>query len=357
MKILFISHTYPPITGGVETQNYELYTNLSKSNEVTLLANRKRWMIPIFILRAACVAVFTAHKYDIILLGSCLLGNVGWIVKCLRKTPVAAIAHGLDLTWKNKFYQTVWVGMFIPKLDKLIAVGNETIRVGVGKGIPQEKFVFIPNGVDTEKHLCPTNRSDLQNILPIDISNKKVLLTSGRLAKRKGVVWFITNVMPKLAENIVYVVAGDGPDKQNIEQAIRDNNLDNRVVMLGYVPDEVRNVLMNASDLFIQPNIKVEGDMEGFGISVIEAASCKLPVLASNMEGLKDAIKHEQNGFLIEAYDSDGYVQKINELLADDTKRKEFGEHARTYVVEHYSWHFIAQQYMQELTALVPTQK
>ena len=71
--------------------------------------------------------------------------------------------------------------------------------------------------------------------------------------------------------------------------------------MLGYVTDETRDILFNTCDVFVQPNIKVAGDMEGFGISVIEAASCEIPVIASNIEGLKDAIKDGQNGFLVES--------------------------------------------------------
>jgi glycosyltransferase involved in cell wall biosynthesis len=123
--------------------------------------------------------------------------------------------------------------------------------------------------------------------------------------------------------------------------------------MLGKVTDEQRNILLNNCDLFLQPNIKIQGDMEGFGISVIEAASCKMPVLAANLEGLKDAIKDSENGFLIESENAEAWAEKINELLSDEKYCKEFGEKARQFVIENYEWKKIAQKYLKEITFLI----
>lgn len=353
MKILFISHTYPPIVGGVETQNYELYTWLSREADVKLIANKKRWLIPFFLIYASIYTVLLAKRYDAIILGSCLLGNVGWFVKKFTINPVIAVAHGLDLTWKNKLYQMLWVKKFIPSLDKLIAVGNETAKIAREKGILENKIAFIPNGVDPEKCIGNYSKNDLEKILDGNIDGKKIILTSGRLVKRKGVAWFIQNVMPKLPENVIYAVSGDGPDKENIQNAVIENKLESRVKLLGFVPDETRNILLNASDIFVQPNIKIEGDVEGFGISVIEAGSCKLPVVASRLEGLKDAIMDGENGFLVESENADAWISKINYILADDNFRKTFGEKSRNYVVQNYSWEKIAKRYLEEITITV----
>lgn len=349
MKILFISHTYPPIKGGVEIQNYELFTALSKTEECKLIANRNRKLIPLFLPYAMLRAIFSMHRYDVLLLGSGLLGVVGWVVKKITKKPVVAVAHGLDLTYDKSWYQKLWVQTFIPYLDKLIAVGNETVLAGVGRGITESKFVFIPNGIDTEKYFAPHSRDELAKILGINLENKNVLLTSGRLARRKGVAWFIRNVLPKLDEKILYVVAGDGPDRQNVLDAVKETGLEKRVFVLGRVSDEVRDTLFNTCDLFIQPNIKIKGDMEGFGISVIEAASCQIPVVVSKLEGLQDAIKDGENGFLVEPENPEAYVSKINSLLVDEVYRKSFGLKARQYVLDNYQWKNIAKRYMEEI--------
>lgn len=348
MKILFISRAYPPVVGGIENQNYELSVWLPKLAETRTIANtRGKPFLPFFTPYALLRAIFLVPRYDVLLLGDGVLGIVGWFVKFFYpKKTVVSVVHGLDLTFTSGIYQRFWVRKFLPALDGLIAVGNETIRQGVARGIPEDKFFFVPNGVDTEKYFGRHDRKELEKILGLPLEGKRVLLTSGRLAKRKGVAWFIRSVMPKLPENILYVVAGDGADRENIERAVQETGLASRVKLLGYVSDEVRNVLLNTCDLFIQPNIRVKGDMEGFGISVIEAASCELPVIASRLEGLQDAIQDGENGLLVETEDADGYVSAITGLLDDPARLSDFKSEVRRYTVEHFSWEHIASRYI-----------
>ncbi|MFZ5982226.1 MAG: glycosyltransferase family 4 protein [Patescibacteria group bacterium] len=353
MKILFISHSYPPIVGGVESQNFELYTWLSRIAEVKLLANRKRWLIPFFLKYASVRALFSAKNYDVVLLGSCLLSPVGWLIKKFTRTPVISVAHGLDLTWKNLIYQKLWLRNFIPSLDKLIAIGQETIAVGTERGIPKEKFVLVPNGVDTEKFWKSHTREELEKVVGEKLDDKKILLTTGRLAVHKGVDWFVDQVMPKMGKDVIYLIAGEGEKRKDIEKAIKKNNLEDQVKMLGYVSDADREILYNTADVYIKPNIKVPGTMEGFGLVVVEAASCKLPVVASRLEGLKDAIRDGENGFLIEPYDTDGFVKKIKELLEDENYRVSFGEKARKYVMENFAWEKIAGRYAEEISKII----
>lgn len=348
-KVLFISHTFPPVVGGVETQNYELSTWLSKTVDLKLIANRNRKLLPIFLPLVALRAIWLMRKYDILLLGSGILGVVGWLVKKINRKPVVAVVHGLDLTWKNKFYQKFWVRVFIPSLDKLIAVGNETVRVGIDRGIPQEKIIFIPNGVDLDKYENHFNRDALDNLLGEKTENKNILLTSGRLARRKGVAWFIRNVLPNLADDFIYIVSGNGPDKENILSAIKEKKLEGRVFVLGYVDDKTKNMLFSTCDLFIQPNIKIAGDMEGFGISVIEAGACEIPVLASRLEGLEDAIKDGQNGFLVEHENSKAYIEKITYLFQNKSSLRDFGKKSRQFIKDNYSWEIVVNRYLEEI--------
>lgn len=348
LRILFISRAYPPIVGGIENHNYELSIWLAKCVDVKIIANRHgKIFLPFFLPFATLRALLLMRKYDILLLGDGVLGCVGWGVKLFHRRPVVCLLHGLDLTFRNVIYQNFWVKKFLPKLDKFICVGNETVRVAKSKGLSENKLIFIPSGVDTDKNLSSCSRSDLEKVFGRDLKGKKVILTSGRLIKRKGVEWFIQNVLPKLSENILYVVAGDGPNLKNIRIAIRNTQTDGRVILLGYVADEIRNMLFGTVDLFIQPNIEVEGDMEGFGISVIEASSCRLPVVASRLEGLQDAIKDSYNGFLVTPGNPQKFADKIMELLSDDIFLKDFGERARQFTIAHYHWKIIIQKYIE----------
>ncbi|CAK0745363.1 Glycosyl transferase, group 1 family [Gammaproteobacteria bacterium] len=350
MKILFISHAYPPTVGGVENQNYELSTWLAKIADVKVIANRHgKKLLPIFMPFALLAGLFLLPRYDVVLLGNALLAPIGWILKIVYRTPVITVVHGLDLTFSNWIYQTCWVGFFVKKLDKLIAVGNETIRVAEEKGIAKERLVFIPNGIDVGKYDATFSRTDLEEMLGEQLKEKYVILTSGRLVRRKGVAWFIRNVIPHLSENIVYIVAGDGADKKDVHNAIQEQCLSDRVKILGYVTDRERDLLFHTCDLFVQPNIKVSNDLEGFGISVIEAAFCRLPVIAARLEGLQDAIKDGHNGFLVESGNVSAWVSKITETLANRDLRKNLGEKSRRFVIENYRWEKISRVYLQEI--------
>jgi len=155
-------------------------------------------------------------------------------------------------------------------------------------------------------------RADLKKLLGIDLKDKKVLLTVGRLVRRKGVGWFIKNVLPKLGNEYVYVVTGEGVERQAIEREIKASSLQNRVFLLGRVAEETKTVLLNTADLFIMPNIPVKGDIEGFGIVAIEAAAAGLPVVASNVDGIASAVRQGRSGVLVDPVDAEAMLNAID---------------------------------------------
>ncbi|HPM42216.1 MAG TPA: glycosyltransferase family 4 protein [Candidatus Omnitrophota bacterium] len=349
MKILFISRAYPPSAGGIENQNYKLSIWLSRSAQTTVIVNKLgKIFLPVFIpysfIRSLILQAIV--KYDVIILGDGVLSVLGWALKLFMRTPVICIVHGLDITYKGPLYQRLWVGVFLKKVDKLMAVSNATIKAGTERGIAPDKFVFIPNGVDSGDFDGIYGKKELAAIIGDGPAGKKVLLSLGRLIKRKGVSWFIRNVMQKLDEGTVYVIAGSGPDEKEIRRAAADTGLGSRITLLGRISEADKKVLLNTCDIFIQPNIKIDGDMEGFGISVLEAACCGKPVIASKLEGLQDAIKDGINGFFVEPLDQEGFAGRIKELLGDEQGRAEAGERAKAYVIENCNWQKISGIYL-----------
>jgi glycosyltransferase involved in cell wall biosynthesis len=358
MKILFISRAYPPVIGGIENQNYELSLWLSKISRVKTIANRLgKKFLPIFFPYALIKSLFLLRKYDVLLLGDAVLCPLGRILKWFYKKPVISIVHGLDLTYSMDFYQKFWVKNCVKKMDRLIAVGNETIEAGVRRGISRNKFVFIPNGIDIKKFLEWHERQELEKIVGESLKGKKILLTTGRLVPHKGVDWFTRNVVTRLPEDVLYLIAGDGERRKRIEKTIREKKLEKRVKLLGNVSFEDLKILYNTADIYIKPNVKITGTMEGFGLVVIEAASCRLPVVASDLEGLKDAIKEGKDGFLVEPGNAEAFLKKINELLSQDDFRLEFGEKARKFVSENFSWEKISRQYLEEIKTVISKSK
>ena len=85
--------------------------------------------------------------------------------------------------------------------------------------------------------------------------------------------------------------------------------------------------------------------MEGFGIVAHEAAMAELPVVASNIEGIAQALQDGENGILLQEKDAKAYQGTIEELLSDDKKRQALGRQARKYTLNTFGWSKIAQQY------------
>ena len=348
MKLLFISRAYPPVVGGIENQNYELSMNLPKVVNTTLLVNtRGKKFLPFFLPYALLKTLFSARQYDAILLGDGVLSIIGFFVKIFScKTTVISIVHGLDITYRSPIYQTLWVRLFLPSLDGLIAVSKETKNIAVQHGLTEAKITVIANGVTLLHQPERYQKADRDTLLGFDTADTILLLTHGRLAKRKGAAWFIENVLPSLPGNVHYVISGSGPEKETIQKTIESLDLTHRVHLLGRVSDEQKIALLHITDIFIQPNIRVPGDMEGFGIAVIEASSCGLPVVASNLEGLTDALANGKNGILVEPENSRDWIDTLIPLIREKNSRKELGLKGLLYTQKHFAWETLTQKYI-----------
>lgn len=366
MKILFISHTYPPIIGGVENQNYELSQGLQKITETRIIANGKgkKWL-PIFLPLAFLKAFFLMTKYDACLLGNGVLSPLGRLLKFFHpKKKICCVVHGLDITFADRqgFLSNVYAKINIPalrKLDIIFAVSSATIEEAVKAGIDSQKCSFIPNGVNVSDFKQNYPRKELSQLFGKNIEKKKVILRLGRFVPHKGTSWFIENIMPKLEEDIVMIAAGGRVAKNTVgdrdefldcEQAIIDNHLEDRVKLLPSISQEKVKILFNTTDLVVSPNIKIPGSMEGFGINVIEAGACDRVVLASDLEGLSDAINNGKNGILVESENIEQWTKKIEAVFSNGEKfKEEFGKRIGDYVKENYNWEKICQKYYDEM--------
>ena len=164
--------------------------------------------------------------------------------------------------------------------------------------------------------------------------------------RRKGFVWFIENVMPKLPDRVVFWLAGDGPERENIEAAIEGAGLERRVRCLGKISEEELVELYRIGKLFVMPNIVVPGDMEGFGIVMLEAGACGLPTLAAGLEGIRDVIDEGVNGWFAPTGDADAFCARIESLLEDPAGLRAASERTAEYVTSTFRWDSTARRYL-----------
>ncbi len=359
MKIFFVTRCYPPVIGGMEKVSYELTGHLANLADTYLVANRKgKKNLPLFLPYALFQALFLIkrHSIDVIHLGDASLAPLGVIIKSVFSLPVVSTVHGLDVTYSNKLYRRI-IPKCLKKLDKLICISEHTLGECQKTGIPVSMCTVIPNGIVPDEFYLPEHDSKekLQAALEIDLADKRLLLSVGHLVARKGIPWFIQAVMPRLSKDTIYLIIGGygnasrGDEKEVYSRQIKELGLDGQVFLLGEVSMEVLRLAYNSADLLVMPNIKVPGDMEGFGIVALEAASCGLPVLAANLEGIKDAVIDGENGFLVESGNAEDFIKHVSSYK----KQAKLRQRVREYTIEHFGWGKIAERYLETFQALV----
>ncbi len=347
--ILFITRNYPPKVGGLEEYSYHLIREFESrvtTFKITLSKSKKHlvWFLPYSFFKA----LYLIRKFSVSHVHLCdgMLAPVGRLLKGLTGTTVTATVHGLDITYRNPFYQKV-IPLCIESLDRIVCVSRSTRDALLKRAhIFPENCVVIPNGVNPDEMFSYRSKAELlrecEALRQLSLPNRKILFTLGRLVKRKGVAWFVEQVMPKLPEEYVYLVAGAGPEKDPIKEIIRRYQLEKRVFLMGAVSNEIRQMFYNLADIFIMSNITVPGDVEGFGIVAIEAGSCGLPVVATDIQGIRDAVIDKKTGFLIREGDVEGFVEKITGMnLKKDSVRKA--------VLSKFNWKRISEEYREFL--------
>ncbi len=347
MNLLFITRKYPPMIGGMEQVSFSLAQEFRKTVATTLITwGKSQKYLPYFILFMMLRALFVIPKKKInhLHIGDALLSPFGLLLRYIFGIKATITVHGLDIIFDFPGYQLL-VPWCVGQFDKVICISNATRTECIKRGIAPHKCVVIPWGVYGEKFVTDASRKDLEEIVGEKLSGKKILLTVGRLVKRKGVLWFITHIIPTLDKNVVYVIIGEGAQRDQIEQTIKQLHLQQQVFLLGKVTQENLRIAYNTADLFIMPNIKDTKSIEGFGVVALEASSTGLWVLASNIEGISDAIVENRNGLLVESSNLTAWLTQLTKTLSH---KKNVREDVKQWTKSHFSWEKVAKNYLKE---------
>jgi len=369
LKVLYISHSHPnadaPMEnmGGMQRVSHQLVTALRSHPGVdihtrildspwnSIVWNTARFMTGLF---TQLPVIAQTLKPDVILFSSMVTASLAVPLRQRLHVPLVTINHGQDVTLPNPIYQAFVPSVF-RALDGVISVSQATREACVKRGMDPEKGVALPNGFIPNTSDIPIDRRTatemLQPLVPFDLTGKKVLLSVGRMVKRKGHAWFVDAVMPRLDPNIVYVILGDGPERESVQRAVDTHGLGGRVVLLGRQPDTILDVAYAAADLFVMPNIPVHGDMEGFGIVLLEANARGLPAIGADLEGIRDVIQNGENGRKVPVVDTEAWIDGIGALLSENADSQR--ERARQFVHDRFDWAHIADLYIQYLQDVI----
>jgi phosphatidyl-myo-inositol dimannoside synthase len=321
VRPLFLTRKFPPSVGGMETLAAGVWRALHDSErEARLIAHggpnsALTWWFPVAIARL--VWALARKRTDLVLTGDALTYAVARPVLRAFRVPNATMVMGLDMTYDNRLYQAI-VGRALRAAPAVLANSTATAGRAVEAGVARERITVVRLGVDVPA-VSAHDRSAARTSLMRDLSlppDALVLITIGRLVRRKGVRWFVAEVLPQLPARVHYIVAGEGPEQAAIEHAAAAAGVSDRVRLLGRVGDRERETLLCGADIFVQPNVPVAGDMEGFGLVVVEAAVRGTVTVASALEGITDAVVDGETGILVPPEDPAAWIDRLTDLTA-----------------------------------------
>lgn len=380
MKILFVTHKFPPSVGGMEMQCFELYNGIKADNEIVLMkmpekANRIWWLLTLGrrVRKALKKDPSITHVY----FNDALCGMGAAAVRKCSMAKTAVTVHGLDAVFPNAWFQKRFAWNLTNNIDAAIAVSEATAGEIRKRGIPAEKVFTVANGVDLSLADIPADPAvvaSLEQKLGFSFRDKKVLVSIGRSVRRKGFSWFINNVVPKLDKDIVYVIIGPrqedihrinfylsllpkswayqislmgvGVDAVDIDKALVRDEVKGKAMHLGKVSFAELVQLCKHSYAFVMPNIRIHGDAEGFGLVALEAVMNGTAAVVAGIEGITEAIKDGENGIYVESGNADAWVKTIHDLCADRPRRDALVAKGIEFTKRNFSWKKMSDNYI-----------
>jgi glycosyltransferase involved in cell wall biosynthesis len=234
-------------------------------------------------------------------------------------------------------------------LEKKLIQSSDVITT-VTKSVAQElkEFYFdsksinvVENGVD-EKIFYPKKEKSEKSI--------KYAMFVGRIDREKGLFDLVEcgRYICKERPELYFIIAGKGRDLNKLIKKIKNAGLQDRFIFLGQVnKDNLVKLYQNAT-LFILPSYH-----EGLPSVVLEAMSCSLPVIVTDVRGNRDLITQGENGIIIPPKEPKKIAEAINMLLGDKKLRQYLGENARNTIIKNYTWDIIANKMLNCYESLI----
>jgi len=348
MKTLLFTLEYPPFHGGVANYYGNLAKHWPKPGEISILNNNDGYLInnklPLLKWLPAYFALsqkIKQEKIGHIIVGQILpLGTAALIYSWFYKTKYSIFLHGMDLTYAIKNPRKKWLAKEILKsAEKIICINNYTADL-TKQFFPlsSNRVITVNPGIDPA---LPINQEDILKLKEkYNLQNKIILLSVGRLVKRKGFDKVIEALPEALKQvpNLIYIIIGDGKEIENWRFKIENLKLEKYIYIINQTTDQERDIWYSASDIFIMPSRNIDGDFEGFGIVYLEANSAGKPVIAGRSGGVQDAVIEGLNGLLVNPEDISEIASAIIKLADNPELRQKLGEQGRLRVINEFSW-------------------
>lgn len=336
---------------------YQLFEKTMYPHDIMPLEKAKKWRMvwelfrknifkhPVVILRALNFIKYGRNalnfKYflyamrfvdkDVVLCHFGTNGADSVFLKGLLRSKIKHITvfHAYELT-KSEYVEKYPYDELFLKGDLFLPISYVWKERLIASGCPAEKVVVHRMGVDTDQFSLRSR--------PVETDEIR-LLSVARLVEKKGLEYSIKAVA-KLAvqyPKIRYVIVGDGPLKEKLQELIDRLNAGGHVVLKGAMNAQSIHSLMNGSHFFILTSVTAQdGDQEGLPVSLMEAMAMGLPVVASRHSGIPEMIVDGVNGLLVPEKDVEAIIQKLGYLIEHREIWPKFSSEGRKTIEEHF---------------------
>ena len=268
-------------------------------------------------------------------------GSIVSLASRFLRVPLLMFAHGTEVfrhKWATPLQRTA-----LGVADRVVCVSSYTRSLVEAMGVDPTRLMVVPNGFDfriVERYRQGRESGRRGQLDDVFRSGRPTVLTISRLTPRKGIDRVI-EAMPAVVSAVpdaLYVVAGDGPDRERLEQLRDDSPARDAIQFLGRVSEDEKLECYDRCDVFAMPNRTERGDVEGFGIVFLEASAFGKPVIGGRSGGAVDAIVDGETGLLVDPNSVGEIARTVAELLEDGDKSKRLGTNGRMRVESDLSW-------------------
>jgi glycosyltransferase involved in cell wall biosynthesis len=342
-----ISH---PEAGGAETYLHEIFQRVAAHGHRVTLVCARHGRAPAedrigdlrvirvgskatvnFAAARAALALSAKERVDLFVENLC---KIPFLLPLFTRTPVLPVVH--HLFGHTVFQETnpafasyVWLyEKLIPPVYRglpFVAVSESTAADLARRGVRASRMDVVRNGLDLKRYhiLAPPPREAAPLVLYL-----------GRLKRYKGIDT-VLDAFARVRRAVPaarFVLVGRGDDRPRLERRAARLGLQGAVAFQGFVPEDEKIAWLRRAHVLVYPSPR-----EGWGISAVEAAACGTPVVASDAEGLREAVRPGETGFLVPHRDADAWADRLIALLSDPALRARMEGASRAWA-ERFDW-------------------
>lgn len=260
--------------------------------------------------------------------GSFLRKYIVFIIAKLFNKKIILHIHGAEF---NIFYNNV------PKLIKKIITktfDSADLIIVLSKGWEKDISEKTSNHNIKILYTCTV----IKELKPVTARTNINILATGRLGKRKGTYDIIEAAKYIKNQNVIINLYGDG-NIEEFKNLVIDNNLENKIKIKGWVPDNEKEEGLKNSDILLLPSYN-----EGLPMSIVEAMAYGLPIISTPVGGIPEAVENGVNGFLIQPGDFKELAEKIDILANDSELREKMGQKSYEIAKEKFDIKIVVKQ-------------